>query len=90
MKYGFINDISVDDNGIRARVSVDFIVDRSVLYEFMDCLIPIDGKAEREPIEAILNHSAKVVECSECGRTCEHVNGSYPRCPHCGAKVVNS
>lgn len=28
-----------------------------------------------------------VLECSECGKTCEHVNGSYPRCPHCGAKV---
>ena len=30
-----------------------------------------------------------VLECSACGRTCEHVNGSYPRCPHCGAKVVD-
>jgi len=29
-----------------------------------------------------------VLECSACGETCEHVNGSYPRCPHCGAKVV--
>ena len=29
-----------------------------------------------------------LLECSECGRTCEHVNGSYPRCPHCGAKAV--
>lgn len=29
-----------------------------------------------------------VLECSECGKTCEHVNGSYPRCPNCGRKVV--
>jgi hypothetical protein len=26
-----------------------------------------------------------VLECSECGRTCEHVNGTYPRCPYCSA-----
>ena len=29
-----------------------------------------------------------VLECSACGKTCEHVNGSYPKCPHCGAKAV--
>lgn len=29
-----------------------------------------------------------VLECSECGETCEHTNGSYPRCPHCGRKAV--
>lgn len=28
-----------------------------------------------------------VLECSECGETCEHVNGSYKRCPNCGRKV---
>lgn len=28
-----------------------------------------------------------VLECSECGETCEHVNGIYPRCPHCGKAV---
>ena len=33
------------------------------------------------------NEVIHVLECSECGRTCEHVNGSYPRCPHCGARV---
>lgn len=27
------------------------------------------------------------LECSACGGTCEHVNGSYGFCPHCGAKV---
>lgn len=34
------------------------------------------------------NEVIHLLECSECGRTCEHVNGSYPRCPHCGAKAV--
>ena len=28
-----------------------------------------------------------VLECSECGETCEHVNGSYKRCPNCGRQV---
>ena len=27
-----------------------------------------------------------VMECPECGRTYEHVNGDYERCPHCGTK----
>lgn len=26
------------------------------------------------------------MECPECGRTYEHVNGDYERCPHCGTK----
>lgn len=30
-----------------------------------------------------------VMECSECGRTYEHVNGDYEYCPHCGAEVVD-
>ena len=30
-----------------------------------------------------------VLECSVCGETCEHVNGSYPRCPNCGLRVTN-
>ena len=29
-----------------------------------------------------------VMECSACGGTYEHVNGSYEFCPRCGAKVV--
>ena len=33
------------------------------------------------------NETIHVLECSVCGKTCEHVNGSYPRCPHCGRKV---
>lgn len=33
------------------------------------------------------NEVIHVLECSECGKTCEHVNGGYPRCPHCGKAV---
>lgn len=29
-----------------------------------------------------------VMECTECGRTYEHVNGSYEFCPRCGKKLV--
>lgn len=29
-----------------------------------------------------------VMECSECGHTYEHVNGSYEYCPHCGRRIV--
>ena len=29
-----------------------------------------------------------VLECSECGRECEHVNGDYEHCPHCLARNV--
>lgn len=29
-----------------------------------------------------------VMECSECGRTYEHVFGDYEYCPHCGARCV--
>lgn len=31
-----------------------------------------------------------VMECSECGRTYEHVNGDYEYCPHCGARIVEA
>lgn len=27
-----------------------------------------------------------VLECSNCGQECEHVNGDYEYCPHCLAK----
>lgn len=36
------------------------------------------------------NEVIHLLECSECGRTCEHVNGSYPRCPHCGRRVSDA
>ena len=30
-----------------------------------------------------------VLECSKCGKTCEHVNGMPNYCPNCGARVVS-
>lgn len=30
-----------------------------------------------------------VMECSVCGGTYEHVNGSYEFCPRCGRKVLD-
>lgn len=29
-----------------------------------------------------------VMECPECGRTYEHVNGDYEYCPHCGTRFL--
>lgn len=31
-----------------------------------------------------------VMECSACGGTYEHVNGSYEFCPRCGRRVVDA
>ena len=38
--------------------NVRFSVAREVALEFMDALIPCDGKAKRDPVGAILDHSA--------------------------------
>ena len=49
-----------------------------------------DEECELEEVDTY-NSSGEpvhVLECSACGKTCEHVNGSYPRCPHCGRKAV--
>ena len=65
MKYGYVECVDTSDykGSDLVSVSVGFMVDRSVLYEFMDCLKPIDKNAPREPIEAILEHSCgKAVE----------------------------
>lgn len=62
MKYGCVNDMTVMSNGILARVRVDFLIDRQVLYEFMDCLMPVNEEAKREPIVAILDHSSQEVD----------------------------
>lgn len=66
MQYGLVDELLVYDDGASSverqtvRVKVDFIVDRTVLFEFMDALRPIDQRAQREPIAAILNHSAEL------------------------------
>lgn len=41
------------------------------------------------PVETatLENATAHVMECDMCGCTYEHVNGGYPRCPHCGRKA---
>lgn len=63
MRYGQVLRMGTKDNGYPdVIVSVDFKVRRSVVYEFMDMIIPADGEAVREPIAAILDHSAEDVE----------------------------
>jgi hypothetical protein len=65
MQYGLVDELLVYDDGSSlvdrqtVHVKVDFIVDRSILFEFMDALRPIDQRAQREPIAAILEHSAE-------------------------------
>ena len=46
--------------------------------ETIRCSRPLRG-LKRERI------TVHVMECYACGRTYEHVNGDYERCPHCGA-----
>ena len=47
------------------------------------------GECELAEVDSYSNarEVVHVLECSVCGHTCEHVNGSYPRCPHCGRSV---
>ena len=64
MKYGMVDELTVYDRDAecdkeKVRVSVEFLIDRRVLFEFMDALRPIYPNAPREPIAAILDHSAK-------------------------------
>ena len=40
-------------------------------------------ETESYPSECGMVH---VLECSNCGRECEHVNGDYEHCPHCLAR----
>lgn len=40
-------------------------------------------ETESYPSERGMVH---VLECSNCGRECEHVNGDYEHCPHCLAR----
>ena len=66
MKYGEVDELTVYDDGdavsdsCTVRVSVDFLIERRVLFEFMDALRPIDPSTRREPIEAIVDHSAEL------------------------------
>lgn len=64
MKYGFVREMRVFDDGTTKQdkslvdVTVEFLVSRDVLFEFMDALRPINQEARREPIQAILDSSA--------------------------------
>jgi len=63
MKHGFVESVDTRDaGGYCVRVSVNFQINRSMFYEFMDCLIPVDEQERREPIAAILDHSRQEVD----------------------------
>ena len=61
MKYGLVTGLNVCDNGDTpedkqvVQVTVDFLINRSILFEFMDALRPINQHTPREPIEALIN-----------------------------------
>lgn len=46
------------------------------------------GRGNRRNIVFGREFAIHVMECSECGRTYEHVNGTYEYCPHCGRRIV--
>ena len=50
----------------------------------------LNAECELEEVDSYSNayETVHVLECSACGETCEHVNGGYPRCPHCGRTAV--
>lgn len=62
MKYGKVDCLRVNRYQGLNEVSVDFIVDSSVLCKFIECLVSADGNAKCDPIAAILEHSAKEVD----------------------------
>lgn len=84
--------LRVEASETRAR---DDVVRESygrILDEFAGRIAATVGAGECELVEtesySNANEVIHVLECSACGKTCEHVNGSYPRCPHCGRKAV--
>lgn len=48
------------------------------------CWVKCNDEPSTERMELI-----HVMECSACGSTYEHINGSYEFCPRCGRKVVD-
>ena len=58
-RYGYVRQVDTSNCGNDyVEFNVTFYVTREVALEFMDALIPCDGKARRDPIGAILDHSA--------------------------------
>ena len=60
-KYGYVRRVDTINSGNDyVEFSVTLEVTREVALEFMDALIPCDSKAKRDPIGAILDHSASI------------------------------
>ncbi len=58
-RYGRVVHVDTSNYGIDyVEFNVRLSVAREVALEFMDALIPCDGKAKRDPVGAILDHSA--------------------------------
>ena len=58
-----------------------------VLAELVDH--PTCTMEKTDTIKTESGEAVNVWECSNCGETCEEINGSYEFCPHCGAEVLN-
>ena len=58
-----------------------------VLVELLDSPTCTMEKTDSYKTES--GETVNVWECSNCGETCEEVNGSYEFCPHCMAEVLN-
>ena len=58
-----------------------------VLAELVDH--PTCTMEKTDTIKTESGEAVNVWECSNCGETCEEINGSYEFCPHCGAEVVS-
>lgn len=50
--------------------------------DVIKCWVKCEDKPSTERMELI-----HVMECSVCGGTYEHVNGSYEFCPRCGRRI---
>lgn len=59
-----------------------------VLAELVDH--PTCTMEKTESYKTISGETVNVWECSNCGETCEEVNGRYEFCPHCMAEVVGN
>lgn len=63
MDFGSVEQVrTYDSGGSQIEVTVEFLVNRYVIYEFMECLKPVVPGVLMEPIKAILEHSPKGVE----------------------------
>ena len=80
-------------------IELDYDIGNDVSYVDRERYVPESGTCqadETETIECVCDdvwHYCKrltvhVMECSECGHTYEHVNGSYEFCPRCGRRIV--